>query len=47
MLSDRNRTFHIYQEEISIQVCQNIRQYFPVMKKTFGKLKSLIVEKQL
>jgi nucleotidyltransferase substrate binding protein (TIGR01987 family) len=38
MINDRNQTSHIYKEEIADKIFLNIKQYFPVMKRTYESL---------
>ena len=41
MLKDRNETSHTYDEEMALKILANVKQYFPEMKTTFVKLKSV------
>lgn len=39
MLKDRNLTSHTYNEQLSEQIVQHVRLYYPEMKQTFELLK--------
>lgn len=40
MLRDRNLTSHTYNEQLADQIYNNIKKYYPVLKKSFDKLKT-------
>lgn len=39
MLDDRNNTSHVYKEEDALRVFENIRDYVPVLEKSYQNLK--------
>ena len=39
MLNDRNKTSHIYDAEMTNQIYQNIKSYYPVLSSTYRFLK--------
>lgn len=47
MLDDRNKTSHIYSEEEANRIFQHVRTiYFPVMKRTYDKLRTKLPKEQ-
>lgn len=44
MLKDRNSTSHVYDEDMTHKISQNIIRYFPEMKKTFEKLENRYIK---
>jgi nucleotidyltransferase substrate binding protein (TIGR01987 family) len=40
MLTDRNRTSHVYKKEEAHRIFQNIKTYYPIMFATYNKLKA-------
>lgn len=38
MMDDRNKTSHVYKEEVAYEVFKNIHKYWPVMQRTYQKL---------
>ncbi len=40
MMDDRNKTSHVYKQEEAIRVFENVKEYFPIMKKNYEKLKT-------
>lgn len=39
MLEDRNRTSHIYRQEVADEIYQKIKMYYPVLEETYNALK--------
>lgn len=42
MLKDRNETSHTYDHESALKIWENIKSYFPEMKKTLNTLKEKV-----
>lgn len=45
MIKDRNRTAHIYNEEVADEIYEHIKKYYPVLRKTFDVLSTRLGEK--
>jgi len=43
MLDDRNKTSHMYQEEMAAEICKRIPDYYKIMKVTYEKLEKRMV----